>query len=654
MITLLAWANSFESGFVLDNAFLLLRDSRIREATLANLGLIFHHTYWWPNVESGLYRPVTTLSYLFNYAILGNADRPAGYHWINVLLHTGNVLLVFALARRLVRDLWPSFLIAAVWAVHPVLTESVTNMVGRSDLLAGMTSLGGLLIYLEARESSGRRRLGWLLALMAVTAVGVFCKESAVAILGIVALFELAYWDSRQAAKAVNGFTLGCLAMSPAFLAMWWIRSRVLAESAPAMFPFIDNLIVEADFWTGRLTAVKVMAKYLGLLVWPARLSSDYSYAQIPLVSGRPADWIAWFVMAAVAGCVVFLYRRNGTAFFGAGFALVTFLPMSNLVIPVGTIMAERFLYLPAIGFSICLVLALYSIGGLVRVRALAPALLCMISVMFAARTWVRNGDWRDEVTLWSAAVRASPLSFKTHTGLAQAWYAQHRDLDDVISENERSLAILASLPDRLSEAGVYLRTGAQYIEKGDSLRRRDAGGKLLNTLESTSKYERANALLLHCLTIVRVQHQVDMERGKSGGPEPAGPGTDFAAYLVLSDAEERLGEADSAIHSTREAQLRGPMEVLVYQRMHELLLAAGRRDEAMAALMEGVLLTSNKSLEQKLVADYAERPDEAKCAISYAAATPALDFSCGIVRQLACSVSGLKRDLAAKYGCRQ
>src|SRR5580658_7433598 len=162
IVALLAWRNSVESGFVFDNKTLLLEDDRVHKATPENVALILHHTYWWPNEESGLYRPITTLSYLFNYAILGNADRPAGYHWINVLLHAGNVLLVFALARRLVAgqvNVWPSFLMAAVWAVHPVLTESVTNIVGRADLLAGMTLLGGLLVYLKSQEASGWR--GW-------------------------------------------------------------------------------------------------------------------------------------------------------------------------------------------------------------------------------------------------------------------------------------------------------------------------------------------------------------------------------------------------------------------------------------------------------------------------------------------------------------
>ncbi len=113
-VTLLAYANSFQCGFVFDNRLLLLGNRRIQKATPENLALIFNHSYWWPIGEAGLYRPLTTLSFLFNYAILGNAENPAGYHWVNFLMHAGNVLLVFALARRLVREFWPSFLIAAV------------------------------------------------------------------------------------------------------------------------------------------------------------------------------------------------------------------------------------------------------------------------------------------------------------------------------------------------------------------------------------------------------------------------------------------------------------------------------------------------------------------------------------------------------------
>src|SRR3954468_1143416 len=85
-LTLAAFSSSFFAGFALDNQVLLLGDPRIREATADNIGQILQHTYWWPNGEAGLYRPLTTLTYLFNYAILGNGANATGYHWINFAL----------------------------------------------------------------------------------------------------------------------------------------------------------------------------------------------------------------------------------------------------------------------------------------------------------------------------------------------------------------------------------------------------------------------------------------------------------------------------------------------------------------------------------------------------------------------------------------
>lgn len=676
IIALLAWRNSVESGFVFDNKTLLLEDTRIQKVTPENVALILHHSYWWPNEESGLYRPITTLSYLFNYAILGNADRPAGYHWINLLLHIGNILLVFALARRLVAepgqdDFWPAFLIASVWAVHPVLTESVTNIVGRADLLAGMTVLGGFLMYLKSTEATGRRRAAWLAGLAATTAVGVFCKESAVTVAGIVVLYELTcYQPASWKRERMRGFLFGCVAMAPAALAMWWARSMILS-GAPPRFPFVDNPIVEADFWTGRLTAVKVMAKYLGLLVWPARLSPDYSYAQIPLIDGRLSDWMAWIVVGAVAVGVALLFRWSKTAFFAAGFAFITFLPTSNLVMPIGAIMAERFLYLPAVGFSICLIVALYSLCGLLGSRTVAPVLLgLLITAAFGARTWARNRDWRDNVALFSAAVQTSPLSFKTHTGLGQALIIDNADIDSVIRENERSLAILDRLPDRLNSPGVYLRTAAQYMWWGSGLLQRDEGGKLHTPPVSAVKYQRARVLLLRAVSILNAQHEEDREKGITReNPGLRNSGADESAYVMLSEADQHLGNDTEALRSAQDGREERPMLPFAYRRIHDVLFLAGRRDEAMAALMQGVLLTSNPDLEKRLVADYADDPRAAQCAISFAEATPRINFSCEIVRKQVCSVSGevlrlalkagnpdkaakLRNELTAKYGC--
>src|SRR5258708_5016437 len=124
-LTLLAYSNSFHAGMVLDSKALLLQDPRVHAATGQNLSLILAHSSSWPIGENGTYRPLTTLSYLFNYAILGDGDQPEGYHWVNLLLHIGNVLLVLALGRMLLGHLGPSALLAVLWAVHPASPESV-------------------------------------------------------------------------------------------------------------------------------------------------------------------------------------------------------------------------------------------------------------------------------------------------------------------------------------------------------------------------------------------------------------------------------------------------------------------------------------------------------------------------------------------------
>ena len=671
-ITLVAYSNSFHTGFTLDNQPLVLRDTRLRQATGENLGLILRHTYWWvQGGESGLYRPVTTASYLFNYAVLGNQDRPAGYHWLNFLLHAGNVLLVYALALRLMRRFWPAWFTAALWAVHPVLTESVTNIIGRSDLLAAMTLLSGLLMYLKSTETAGLRRLAWLAGLMAVTAVGVFSKESAVAIVGVIALYEIAWWKGR---KQLRGLVLGCLALAPPLLAMWYVRSIVFAGSSPPELPFVDNPMVAADFWTARLTAIEVMARYLGLMVWPGRLSCDYSYAQIPLAIGSLQDWIAWTVVTAVVVAVLLQLGRNRLWFFFAAFAFVTFVPVSNLVFPVGTIMAERFLYLPCIGFAACLVLAVDAAGRRSGVRALAPVALCLIMAGFAIRTWARNLDWENDFTLWTAASRASPHSFKCHKALAIVLLSAnlaHPDIGRVIEEAEKCLAILDPLPDSLNSGLDYMRAGGYYRVKGDLLLRPGPDGKMVAPPESIRAYRRSLAILTRGVSIDRAYNNWNLETERARGkPESQIAVTGYPElYRELSLTWLRLSDLQKAYDAAAYARALTPTDPTMYLRMADILLTANNKEQAAVALVEGMMLTGDRSVMEALRNLYRSGLDPKGCAIAQSANGPSLNAACESVQKHLCAASAdmmrtylqmrrpepaahLKTTALFKYGC--
>ena len=597
-LTLLAYSNSFEGGLVLDNKVLLL-DPRIREDTPQNIALIFQHTYWWPTGEAGLYRPFTTLSYLFNYAVLGEGEQLFGYHAINLLLHLGNVLLAYALALRLLRRFWPTVFIAALWAVHPASTESVTNIVGRSDLLAAMAVLSGFLMYLKSRDASGPARAMWLAGLAAVTTVGVFSKESAVMILPVIVLYELVWWKESPRDK---GWWLGGAAALAPIAVMLWKRSNVMAASPPAEFPFTDNPIVGADWWTGRLTAIKVIARYLWLTIWPADLSCDYSFGQIQLARGAAADWFACGIVLAAAIVVILLYCWNRTAFFLACFAVLNFLPASNLFFPIGTIMADRLLYLPSLGLLACLVLAVYAVAEKPKFAMLAPVALGVIVAGFAVRTWVRNPDWQSELALATHDVRVSPRSYKLHQLLAVSLFEAdpaNANIDQVIEEQGKSLAILDPLPPALSRSDAYRQAGYYYLAKGDLEHDRDAP-------KSSAAYRSALHAIERGIAIDQASRGSYLAR-TNGGQAAIRQG-DPQSYLLLSLAYLRLGDKDKAYRAINQARALDPLNPQMYRQLSAVLAQQGRNDEAEVALMQESAITSLQEGKWQDAADASER----------------------------------------------
>lgn len=588
LVALAAYSNSFHAGLVLDNRGLILKDPRIRDASASNLGLILDHTYWWPNGESGLYRPFTTLSYLFNYAILGNGPEPAGYHWINFLLHAANVLLVFFLALRPAQRPWPAFFIAAVWAVHPVLTEAVTNVAGRADLLAAAGVLAGLLLYLKSVEAPGNSNVVWLVPLVAVVAIGVFSKESGVVVLGAILLYEFTFrrkWTRAQ--------TIGLAAAAIPIVWMLWQRHTVLAAAGPMEIPFTDNPIAWAGFATGRLTALKVIAREFGLMLWPAMLSADYSWAQIPLFNGSPAEWLAVVCAAATLPIAALLYRWDRAAFFFFVLGLLWLAPTANLAFPTGAVMAERLLYLTALGVAGCVVLAVY------RAPKFAPAVLCVIIAALALRTWARNRDWKDDLTIAEASVNASPDSFKTHDLLANVLFAQKKT-DAAIAESEKTLAILAPLPIERRPADPYQLAANCYMLRGD----------YRNAIPPLETYAAIRK-------------------------------TEPDAWLMLSTAYLDLNETGKAGEAAERARDLAPLNPQVYAQTAEADGAAGKLDDAAVALIEGVFITGDPTLRRDLVELYKRAMDARSCMLMTGPNGEAINPNCPAVHAEACAASG-------------
>ncbi|HEX4150546.1 MAG TPA: hypothetical protein VHY20_16225, partial [Pirellulales bacterium] len=513
IVILLTFADSFDDGLVLDNHTKIGDDSRIQAVTPANLYLIFTQNYWWPTYESDLYRPLTSLTYLVNYSVLESGDNPLGYHLVNTLLHWLNAWLVFLLAARFLQHRLLALLLTVAFAVHPLTIEAVTNIVGRADLLAGLFMLAGLELHSRLRTGSSAEPLLSRLALGLCAVLAVFSKESGVVLIALMLLDDL---SNLPAIAGSTGEKIRAwlrfipwknyAAVLPAIIALFVARYELLKNSPISFQMATDNPTALSGFWTREMTAVKVLGYYLELTFWPARLSCDYSYNQIPAFgwSWSGADLDAWLGLAMVALLSVAAlasWRRLPAVFFFLGFAFITLLPVSNLVITIGTIMGERFMYLPLVGILGALAAwgewlaarpALARLASSPLARRLGGGLAVVIIVALATRTVVRNRDWYDNTRLWESAMRVSPDSFKVYKGLATSLSGDPTKLDERIALALEGLAICDAgpLPLEHSPNGLLCDLAHYYAQKGDQFRQ---AGK---TSAATTWYKKADEIV--------------------------------------------------------------------------------------------------------------------------------------------------------------
>src|SRR5271157_177340 len=474
-LVLVAYSNSFQGALVFDSASVIGRDPRIRQASLENIESILTGGYAYVSSTTGLYRPLTTFSYLLNYAVLGNGLRPVGYHWVNFVLHEANVTLVYALGVLVFAEAAPALALAAIWGLHPLLTESVTNIVGRADLLAALGVLAGLLCYARGASTTGRRGMAWLAGLAAAQTVGLFSKESGAVLPGVMLLYDLTWSERATWRRRLPAYAAVALPLAVFFSLRAGFGIHMLIDYA-------QNPLVSAGFRTAHLTAVKVVGKCLWLFLWPAHLSADYSYNAVPLFGWRLSNWedakalIALAILLGAALLALLLAVRSSRTgkplLFFLVFFFVALSPTSNLIVLIGSIMAERFLYLPSVALAGCMVAAAYVLGrrrSLQR-RVAAPvawAALGLVCLMFTTRTHARNFDWQDGLSLWTSAVDVCPGSARPHYNLAKELEHIPGRLPEAIAQYREAVRIepdradahdnlgnaLSGIPGRLPEA---------------------------------------------------------------------------------------------------------------------------------------------------------------------------------------------------------
>lgn len=441
-VTFVAFVPALRGGFVYDSRIQVLTDPFIHDA--AN----------WPAVLGGrvlgmdvldFNRPVMLASLMLDAAVWGK--RPFGYHLTSVLLHVLDAVLVWLLLDRLSSPrpdrglLTPAVVGALVFALHPIVTETVCEPSYREDLLVATFTLAALVIALGTGPTTSAPAVAsparswspaWrIAACLACALLAVASKESGVALPPLLLIAWALF--GRQDPRRFWGISIGGTAVVVAvFLGARFLlepeASRIFGKPAPLGGSLGATLAIEP----------RILALDAQLILWPVNQSADYQLASLgALPLSRALVFLACLLAAWAFGA------RHDRRFLLAG-ALVglPLVPVSNLW-PIFQPAADRYLYLPMAGVAL-VVATLLDAGwwpARSQARRLAMGGAVVVVALLAVASIRRQAVWHDPIALWEDTLRKEPRSFSGAWGLSEALFDAGRP-----AEAERAARLAVQL----------------------------------------------------------------------------------------------------------------------------------------------------------------------------------------------------------------
>jgi|GEM_PF-3220211 len=420
--------------FVIDDYQYIEGNQWIQTFTAANIMAIFTRPYLHN------YLPFHLLNYAFDHLLWGN--NPMGYLIENVIWHAGCVCMAFVVLRRLARSEGAAFVGALFFGLHPACVESVAWVAERKNMMSQFFGLLSFWLYITRGE--GRRRY---FASVLVFLAALLSKMSVVVMPILLMIYQWAVEDERNWRKLV-------LDKIPFFaLAFFMGLATVVAQDInPAKSEVRGGGVLATIF-----TMAVVWLRYVGMTLWPIRLSATYEVIKWGLT---PVSAIAAAIICLIIA--VALKARHGRPLItlGALWFFLSLLPVSN-IFPLPVVLKDRYLYLPLIGAGMV-------IGDLwgrsfVKEKRLSLVLMVLMVVSMMALTAQQDWFWRTPETTWRRAVRVAPMSVDSRASLATV-YLRSRQFGKLYEQSGIARLLKNNLPpDRILVARHYLENGQPY-----------------------------------------------------------------------------------------------------------------------------------------------------------------------------------------------
>ena len=455
-LALAATVTSIGHDFTYDDRGIIFDNPRLH--SLWNAAHLWLETYWPAKYGGDGYRPVVTTLFAVQWAAAGGS--PWLFHLVNIVLAVGTALAVLWCASAILPPLG-AWVAAALFAVHPVHVEVTGNIVGQSELIVALCLLLAMGLYLRRRataELSGRD----VASIGGLFAIALFTKEHAIVLPALVVAAELTVLPRAPWRAHLRSVRLLMLTLAAIALAYLYVRGLVQQDLAGFMpYPIFRFLRMSAVDRVG--TMMNEMPRIAQLLVFPTRLSADYSPADVIVANGLSLTQLpGFFITVGVTLLACVLRRRAPVVAFGLAWLIIAFLPVSNLIVPAGFVTAERTLFFPSVG----VVLIAGAVAEHVRANArltrqrLALAGLAVLLVAGLARSIDRQRVWKDNDAFFEALMKDAPNGYRAHFLHARHIGLKGR-LSDMEKEYRRAVRIFPY------DAGMTLAIADAYTRAG-------------------------------------------------------------------------------------------------------------------------------------------------------------------------------------------
>lgn len=404
--------------------------------------------------DTGNWHPLTWLSHALDYQIFHL--NPAGHHYVNVLLHAANAVLLFWLLQMATGLTWPSLMVAALFALHPVNVESVAWAAERKNVL----SMLFFLLALQAYTRYARMPASWRYALVALFfALGLMAKPQVITLPFVLLLWD--FWPLQRIAGAASDQNETGANATRSLTSLVWEKTPLFLLAAASAIVTMRaqraghavRTVAEYGLYARLGNAVVSYARYLSHAFLPLRLAPFYPHPGNSLPVWQVVGSV--LLLATITALVIF-QRKRRYLLMGWCWFLGTMVPMLGLVQVGEQGMADRYAYLPYIGLFIMII---WTVADIVSERKASTTWVAVpaaaVLLVFAGISHHQISHWHDSETLWTYTLSVTAQNFMAHDNLAQALAKEGRT-DEAIQQFQAAEEIHNYPPSEILKLGLY------------------------------------------------------------------------------------------------------------------------------------------------------------------------------------------------------